>query len=157
MINRRWLFRSSPLAGEGDRRPTQKKPNPGMAGGGGVSYLRSNIRNQVKNPMTLDSAPTSIRTTCAYCGVGCGVAAQASGRDLAVHGDAEHPANGGRLCSKGTALGATFGLKGRLLEPRLRGENGFVPTDWDTALDTVAAKFRAVIDEHGPDAVAFYV
>jgi assimilatory nitrate reductase catalytic subunit len=107
--------------------------------------------------MPLDSAPTTIRTTCAYCGVGCGVAAQPSGRDLAVQGDADHPANGGRLCSKGTALGATFGLKGRLLEPKLKTADGFAATDWNTALDTVAAKFRAVVDEHGPDAVAFYV
>ena len=107
--------------------------------------------------MPLDTAPTSIRTTCAYCGVGCGVAAQPSGRDLAVQGDKDHPANGGRLCSKGTALGATFGLKDRLLEPKLRTADGFAPTSWDTALDTVATKFRAVIDAHGPDAVAFYV
>ena len=107
--------------------------------------------------MPLDSAPTTIRTTCAYCGVGCGVAAQPNGRDLAVQGDTDHPANKGRLCSKGTALGATFGLTGRLLEPKLRMADGFAPTDWNTALDTVAAKFRAVIDRHGPDAVAFYV
>src|SRR5258708_2403513 len=102
--------------------------------------------------MPLDAADTTVKTTCPYCGVGCGVSAQLSGRDLAVRGDAAHPANAGRLCSKGTALGATFGLKGRLLEPKVRTADGFKATTWDTALDTVADKFKAVIAEHGPDA-----
>ena len=65
------------------------------------------------------SAPLpAVRTTCPYCGVGCGVAARAGeARALTVAGDRAHPANGGRLCSKGAALGQTVGLEGRLLEP----------------------------------------
>jgi assimilatory nitrate reductase catalytic subunit len=57
------------------------------------------------------------------------------------------------LCSKGAALGETLGMAGRLLEPEIGG----VPVSWDVALDAVAGGFRAAIDQHGPDAVAFYV
>ncbi|WP_431854492.1 molybdopterin-dependent oxidoreductase [Azospirillum sp.] len=95
-----------------------------------------------------------VRTTCPYCGVGCGVLAEA-GADgtVAVRGDPDHPANRGRLCSKGMALGETLGLHGRLLTPEVNGR----AVDWDTALDTVAAGFRAAIERHGPDSVAFYI
>ncbi|WP_299628432.1 nitrate reductase [uncultured Tateyamaria sp.] len=90
------------------------------------------------------------RTTCPYCGVGCGVLASADGT---VTGDPDHPANFGRLCSKGAALGETIELSGRLLAPIVGGQE----TDWETALDLVAAQFQAAIREHGPDSVAFYV
>ncbi len=95
-----------------------------------------------------------IKTTCPYCGVGCGVLAQI-GTDgaVTVKGDPEHPANYGRLCSKGAALGETVDLEGRLLQPEIYGS----PTDWDGALGYVAERFQTVIREHGPDAVAFYV
>ncbi len=95
-----------------------------------------------------------VKTTCPYCGVGCGVLASidADGQ-VEIHGDRDHPANYGRLCSKGTALGETVGLDGRLLQPRVDGET----TDWDFALDQVAQRFRQVIETDGPDAVAFYV
>jgi len=89
------------------------------------------------------------RTTCPYCGVGCGVLA---GADGTIKGDPEHPANFGRLCSKGAALGETIDLEGRLLQPKVNGADA----DWDTALDLVAEKFSAAIAEHGPDSVAFY-
>ncbi|WP_417271280.1 molybdopterin-dependent oxidoreductase [Celeribacter sp.] len=92
---------------------------------------------------------SAIRTTCPYCGVGCGVLADADGT---IKGDPDHPANFGRLCSKGAALGETIDLEGRLLRPMVHGE----ATDWDTALDLVAEKFSAAIAEHGPDSVAFY-
>ncbi len=110
--------------------------------------------------MPRDAAPETqtIRTTCPYCGVGCGVTAERSGaRTLDVKGDTAHPANAGRLCSKGTALGKTFGLEGRLLEPRMRRDGEMQAASWDEALDAVAQKFNAIIAEHGPDAVAFYV
>ncbi len=95
-----------------------------------------------------------VRTTCAYCGVGCGVLATPDGAGgFEIKGDPEHPANFGRLCSKGAALGETVGLDGRLLAPRISG----VEADWDTALDLVASKFRQTIAEHGPESVAFYV
>lgn len=89
------------------------------------------------------------RTTCPYCGVGCGVLARADGT---IKGDPNHPANFGRLCSKGAALGETIDLEGRLLHPKVNGAD----TDWDTALDLVAQKFSATIAEHGAESVAFY-
>jgi assimilatory nitrate reductase catalytic subunit len=105
------------------------------------------------------TAHPSVRTTCPYCGVGCGIVATPDGRGgAAVIGDPEHPANAGRLCSKGAALGETLSLDGRLLHPMLRGADGTLArTTWDDALDRVAAGFRRVIDRHGPDAVAFYL
>lgn len=95
-----------------------------------------------------------VRTTCPYCGVGCGVlATPGEGYTVAIQGDTAHPANFGRLCSKGSALGETVDLDGRLLYPQVGGER----VSWDAALAQVAAGFRRIIDEHGPDAVAFYV
>jgi assimilatory nitrate reductase catalytic subunit len=73
--------------------------------------------------------------------------------DVKVSGDRDHPANLGRLCSKGAALAETLGLDDRLLYPEVDGAR----VDWDEALDTVSVRLRKVIDEHGPDAVAFYV
>lgn len=94
------------------------------------------------------------KTTCPYCGVGCGVLATVkTDGSIAVQGDPDHPANFGRLCSKGAALAETLGLEGRLLAPVVNGNKA----EWDEALDTVASRFQRVIDEHGPDAVAFYV
>ncbi|MCW2365108.1 assimilatory nitrate reductase catalytic subunit [Sphingobium sp. B7D2B] len=97
---------------------------------------------------------TAIRTTCAYCGVGCGILAMPTGpRSMAIKGDPDHPANRGRLCSKGTHLGETVGLEGRLLHPMI----GNKQAGWDKALDLVARRFRETIARHGPDSVAFYV
>lgn len=95
-----------------------------------------------------------IRTTCAYCGVGCGVlATRTGGRGLAIAGDPDHPANAGRLCSKGTHLGETVGLAGRLLHPMI----GRRRASWEKAIDLVARRFRETIAAYGPDSVAFYV
>jgi len=102
--------------------------------------------------------PPSIRTTCPYCGVGCGVLAAPDGLGgAAIAGDPTHPANFGRLCSKGSALGETLGLETRLLHPMQRGEHGFERISWDSALDQVAGKFLDIINNHGPEAVAFYL
>lgn len=105
---------------------------------------------------------TAVCTTCPYCGVGCGVIATVSddlpASSVQIQGDPEHPANHGRLCVKGSALADTLGLEGRLLQPLLREEDGrecHVP--WNKALDHVVGKLRHIIDEHGPEAVAFYV
>ncbi|MBA4011665.1 MAG: nitrate reductase [Phenylobacterium sp.] len=95
----------------------------------------------------------AVRTACPYCGVGCGVAGRAEGRILEVAGDASHPSNFGRLCSKGSALGATVGLDGRLLSPMI----GRRAASWDEATALVARRFRETIARHGPDSVAFYV
>ena len=100
------------------------------------------------------SAPGGIRSTCPYCGVGCGVLlSEDKNGALSVRGDPDHPANFGRLCSKGSALGETLGLEHRLLAPKIDGQN----SDWDTALDLVADRFSQTIRDHGPDSVAFYV
>lgn len=101
--------------------------------------------------MTEASRP--LRTTCPYCGVGCGVRVERKGERYEVAGDPEHPANFGRLCSKGSALADTLGLEGRLLHPEIAGRQ----TTWDEALDTVAENFSRIIREHGPQAIAFYV
>ena len=92
---------------------------------------------------------TCVKTTCPYCGVGCGVLASADGT---VTGDPDHPANFGRLCSKGSALGETIGLEGRLLHPTIMGQRAC----WNDALDLVARKFSNAIRDFGPDSVAFY-
>ena len=95
-----------------------------------------------------------IRSTCPYCGVGCGALLKRDGATgLKVEGDPDHPANYGRLCSKGLALGETTSLDDRVLTPQIGGQDA----DWDTALNLVASKFKSAIAEHGPDSVAFYV
>ncbi len=105
-------------------------------------------------PPAATPVPGTMRTTCPYCGVGCGVLATPDGAGgLAIKGDPAHPANLGRLCSKGTALGETLGREDRLMTPEIAG----APATWATALDLVAERFRATIAEHGPDSVAFYV
>ena len=103
-------------------------------------------------------AAISVKTACPYCGVGCGVTGVVAdtggeGRALSVAGDTAHPANLGRLCSKGTALGATVGLEGRLLEPTIGGR----PASWTDATALVAKRFKDAIAKYGPDSVAFYV
>ena len=102
----------------------------------------------------MNALVTSAHTTCPYCGVGCGVeATMNAGVVTAVAGSAAHPANKGRLCVKGSALHETLGDRGRLLHPRIAG----VRTNWDTALDHVAGGLKQIIQEHGPDSVAFYL
>lgn len=91
-----------------------------------------------------------IRTTCPYCGVGCGVIAKPDG---AVVGDPDHPANRGRLCSKGAALADTLDDRRRLLRPTIDS----IEASWDAALDLVATTFLRTIERHGPEAVALYI
>ena len=95
-----------------------------------------------------------VRTTCPYCGVGCGVIAtpQPDGT-VGNEVDPDHPAMFGRLCSKGSALGETLSSDGRLLAPEIGGRQA----SWDEALDLVARRLAETITAHGPDAVAFYV
>lgn len=97
---------------------------------------------------------TERRTTCPYCGVGCGIIAkrEADG-DVSVRGDPEHPANFGRLCSKGLALAETLSLDDRVLFPEIHRERA----TWNSALDLVAKKFSETIAQYGSDSVAFYV
>jgi assimilatory nitrate reductase catalytic subunit len=105
--------------------------------------------------------PAAVQTTCPYCGVGCGVLARerTDGR-FEITGDPQHPANSGSLCSKGSALGETLGMEGRLLHPLIRARSPLAQTrraGWDEALSRAAQGFSAAIREHGPDSVAFYV
>jgi assimilatory nitrate reductase catalytic subunit len=107
----------------------------------------------------IDSGLRATRTTCPYCGVGCGVLATADGSGgAAISGDPEHPANLGRLCSKGSALGETLGLEDRLLYPMIRCSKGTMErVAWTDALDHVAHRFKHIIARDGPGAVAFYL
>lgn len=99
-------------------------------------------------------------STCCYCGVGCGVLIEHDDeRILGVQGDPQHPANFGRLCSKGSTLHLTGDVAARAQFPELRLGKGLARTrtDWDTALEHAAGVFAETIREHGPDSVAFYV
>ena len=104
------------------------------------------------------------RSTCPYCGVGCGVIIEAQGGQITgVRGDPEHPANFGRLCSKGSTLHLTataaVAQQARLLQPQRRSARGgaLQPVGWDAALDEAAERFASIIETHGPDAVGFYL
>ena len=99
------------------------------------------------------------RTTCPYCGVGCGILAMPeAGGGAAISGDPEHPANFGRLCSKGSALGETLSAESRLLYPMIRCSKGTMErVAWSDALDHVAHRFKHIVARDGPDAVAFYL
>ena len=94
-----------------------------------------------------------IFTTCPYCGVGCGVAAEIAADGVQIAGDKSHPANFGRLCVKGASLAQVLTREERLLHPRIGGARA----GWDDALETVARVFGQTISAHGPDSVAFYV
>ena len=92
------------------------------------------------------------RTTCPYCGVGCGVVVRRENGNVSVRGDETHPANYGRLCVKGSALGETTGLQGRLLRPRVDDHD----VTWSRALSVAGERLQAIIERWGPQAVAFY-
>jgi assimilatory nitrate reductase catalytic subunit len=111
--------------------------------------------------MSAETTPASeVRSTCPYCGVGCGVViSHNAGKIVDVRGDPDHPANFGRLCTKGATLHLTTRPEGRALHPEMRtGKTSpRARVGWDVALDTCADRFADIIREHGPDAVAFYV
>lgn len=102
----------------------------------------------------LEQSVSLIDTVCPYCGVGCGVTAKVQNNQvIGVQGNESHPTNSGRLCVKGSSLDETLGENKRVLAPRINGEQ----VSWQQATDTVAEKFNQIIDEHGPDSVAFYL
>lgn len=110
--------------------------------------MNDRITSQIKN------------TTCAYCGVGCGVDVSVSQDPITqqrvlsdLKGTPEHPANFGRLCVKGSNLLETNGLDGRLLSPYVNDK----AVEWPEAVVTVASRLNQIIQKHGPDSVAFYV
>lgn len=101
---------------------------------------------------------TTTLTTCPYCGVGCGISASTTDnsldrQDLHIKGDDAHPANLGRLCVKGSALGQTLGTTGRLLQPQINGIN----CNWPKAINAMAEGLKQTIAQHGPGAVAMYL
>jgi assimilatory nitrate reductase catalytic subunit len=100
------------------------------------------------------------KSTCCYCGVGCGVLIESDGKRITgVAGDPEHPANFGRLCTKGSTLHLADATSARAQFPELRRARGLqrMRTGWDQALDFAATRFASIIREHGPDSVAFYI
>ncbi|MDR7377997.1 assimilatory nitrate reductase catalytic subunit [Rhodoferax ferrireducens] len=110
------------------------------------------------------STPTETKSTCPYCGVGCGVIIESTGAQITgVRGDPDHPANFGRLCTKGSTLHhtatAAVTLQTRLLYPMQRLQRDQAPqrVSWNHALGMATRKFAQVIQEHGPDAVGFYI
>src|SRR5207244_8628040 len=107
----------------------------------------------------IDPSLGATRTTCPYCGVGCGVLATPDNKGgAAISGDPEHPANLGRLWSKGSALGETLSLEGRLLYPMIRCAKGVMErVAWSDALDHVAHRLQHIIARDGANSVAFYL
>ncbi|WP_119156900.1 molybdopterin-dependent oxidoreductase [Caldimonas tepidiphila] len=104
------------------------------------------------------------KSTCPYCGVGCGVVIESDGAQITgVRGDPDHPANFGRLCTKGSTLHLTAAAPltrhARLLHPMRRAARGEAPqrVGWDAALDEAAERFAGIVRAHGPDAVGFYI
>ncbi|OZC76258.1 reductase [Rhodococcus sp. 06-462-5] len=114
---------------------------------------------------------TTVKTLCAYCGVGCGMVLEIGGPSTSSDaaptrpvvtksvGDKSHPANFGRLCTKGTTTADMLAGPGRLEKARIRHRRGERPESMDTAaaINDTARRLRAIIDEHGPDALALYV
>ena len=108
-----------------------------------------------------------IRTTCPYCGVGCGVLANIDEAGVvSVTGDPDHPANFGKLCSKGSALAQTLGTERRLTQPYYQDKQRSIakgqptdkqPAEWEAVLDDIASRLNNTIATHGRDSVMFYV
>lgn len=107
---------------------------------------------------------TETRSTCPYCGVGCGVIIESDGTQITgVRGDPDHPANFGRLCTKGSTLHLTASapvtLATRLLQPLQRLQRDGAPTaiEWDAAVELAATRIADTVRTHGPDAVGLYL
>ena len=93
------------------------------------------------------------KTTCPYCGVGCGVIVSENQGQFSVNGNPDHPSNLGRICSKGAALADTLDNEGRMLQPQINGIN----SSWDETIALIAGRFESCIDQYGPESVAMYV
>ncbi|MCD0450643.1 bifunctional nitrate reductase/sulfite reductase flavoprotein subunit alpha [Actinocorallia sp. API 0066] len=103
-------------------------------------------------------SPTSVKTVCAYCGVGCGMVLEITGgKVVRASGDKTHPANFGRLCTKGATTADMLAAPGRLTTALRHTDGGPQAMDADAAISETARRLRALLDEHGPDALAFYV
>jgi assimilatory nitrate reductase catalytic subunit len=115
-------------------------------------------RRQQSSYRSINAMIKDTRSTCPYCGVGCGVIIESENNEVVgVRGDPEHPANFGRLCTKGSTLAMTAQplryLQARAKYPLINGERN----SWDSALSLCVDKFANIIEKHGPDSVAFYI
>ncbi|AWJ92051.1 nitrate reductase (plasmid) [Azospirillum baldaniorum] len=143
----------------GEERPYPPSPLRGEGRGEGGALVPDAAPRATPSPSPLprgerEFGEETVRTTCPYCGVGCGVLASVSSDGtVGVAGDPDHPANRGKLCSKGTNLPDTLGLAERLLHPQVDGRR----VAWDEAIAEVAKRLSDTIAKHGPDSVAFYV
>jgi sulfite reductase (NADPH) flavoprotein alpha-component len=109
---------------------------------------------------TANSAPKSVRSVCPYCGVGCGMVLETDGKKITkVTGDKNHPANFGRLCTKGQTSAQALTNSGRMESAFVRSERNRDPvmTPMAQAISTTAKRLRDILDKHGPDAISFYV
>ncbi|GAA1611838.1 bifunctional nitrate reductase/sulfite reductase flavoprotein subunit alpha [Actinoplanes couchii] len=112
----------------------------------------------------MDADVTQVRTVCGYCGVGCGMVLDVGRRDgrltvIKAAGDRDHPANSGRLCTKGATSADLLAAPGRLDSALIRADRGGAPAPAPigAAITETARRLRAIVDEHGPDAFAMYV
>jgi ferredoxin-nitrate reductase len=107
------------------------------------------------------SSETIFKTTCSYCGVGCGIVVKRDKKNhITIEGDKDHPVNRGMLCSKGMNLHYAMQDKSdRLLYPEMRWSRNhpYQRVSWSAAIKRAAAVFRSIIQHHGPDSVGFYV
>lgn len=103
--------------------------------------------------LVLNPEQASILTTCPYCGVGCGIETKQANGEWRVKGDIAHPANLGKLCVKGSAVGETLDMAGRLLQPMVAGK----PVEVEQAVSAVASGLNRVLEQYGADAIGFYV
>ncbi|WP_436756834.1 molybdopterin-dependent oxidoreductase [Streptosporangium sp. V21-05] len=107
------------------------------------------------------AAAERVKTVCSYCGVGCGIVLEVDGRRRVVKasGDRSHPANAGRLCTKGATTADMLAAPGRLESGLVRRDRGAepAPASVDAAITETARRLRRILDEHGPDALSFYV
>jgi sulfite reductase (NADPH) flavoprotein alpha-component len=103
---------------------------------------------------------TSVKSVCPYCGVGCGIILDvADNKVVKLSGNKKHPTNFGRLCTKGNTAAQALTESGRLEHAHVRTQRGRPPerVRLDAAISQVARRLRALLDTHGPDALAFYV
>jgi ferredoxin-nitrate reductase len=104
---------------------------------------------------------SEIKTTCSYCGVGCGIIVKNDSKNgVTVTGDKNHPVNKGMLCSKGMNLHYVVNdTSDRILYPEMRWgkSHPMERVSWDAGLDRAAAVFTSIINKYGPDSVGFYI
>jgi sulfite reductase (NADPH) flavoprotein alpha-component len=102
----------------------------------------------------------TVKGSCPYCGVGCGIVMEVAGdRIVKVSGDKSHPANFGRLCTKGASCAQAIAESGRMEKAYVRRarDQDQAPVCVDDAIGETARRLKAIIDRDGPDAVSFYV